>query len=195
MPTSPAFVTSDWGITRSVALSESPFTGATQVHKYAKAKWSATLTLPPMKRDQARQWQAFFMQCEGRANTFLLGDPDGKAITGGIPPSSISVAADAAIGDTSVNLTLGSGKKISQGSYLQFSTGANSRLHMVVDDNTRNGIVTIQPPLKTAITTSTAVVFVSPQGVFRMDNNDMRWTADQLSNYGITFTCSDKVRN
>ena len=38
MPTSPAFVTSDWGITRSVALSESPFTGATQVHKYAKGQ-------------------------------------------------------------------------------------------------------------------------------------------------------------
>lgn len=193
MPTSPAFTQSDWGISRTVAISESPFTGATQVHKYSKAQWTISLTLPPMKRDLARQWQAFFMKCEGRANTFLLGDPDGKVLTGGNLPTSITIAASAAIGATSVNLTIGSGKKISEGSYLQFSTGENSKLYMVVDDNTGDGVVSIQPPLKAAIATSTTVVFSAAQGVFRMDDNDLRWTADHVSRYGITFSCSEAL--
>jgi hypothetical protein len=193
MPTSPAFTTSDWGIRRTVAVSQSPFTGATQVQKYAKAQWYATLSLPPMKRSDASQWQSFFMQLEGKANTFLLGDPDAKTVLGGNAPTSISVTSSAAIGATSVSLTIGSGKKLNKGSYLQFGTGANSRLHMVVDDNTGNGAVTIQPPLKDAITTGTTVTFASAQGLFRMDSNELTWNANELSNYGITFSCSEAL--
>ena len=193
MPTSPAFTTSDWGIRRVVAVSESPFTGATQVQKYAKAQWYATLSLPPMKRNPAIQWQAFFMKLEGRANTFLLGDPDAKTVTGGNAPTSISVTSSAAIGATSVTLTIGSGKKLNKGSYLQFGTGSSSRLHMVVDDNTGNGAVTIQPPLKDAITTGTTVTFAPAKGLFRMDTNELTWNANELSNYGITFSCSEAL--
>ena len=193
MPTSPAFNTSDWGIRRAVAVSESPFTGATQVQKYAKAQWYATLSLPPMKRSQAVEWQSFFMQLEGKANTFLLGDPDAKTVMGGNAPTSISVTSSAAIGATSVTLTIGSGKKLNKGSYLQFGTGSSSRLHMVVDDNTGNGAVTIQPALKDAITTGTTVTFASARGLFRMDTNELTWSANELSNYGITFSCSEAL--
>lgn len=193
MPTSPAFTTSDWGIRRVVAVSESPFTGATQVQKYAKAQWYATLSLPPMKRSQAVEWQSFFMQLEGKANTFLLGDPDAKTVMGGNAPTSISVTSSAAIGATSVTLTIGSGKKLNKGSYLQFGTGSSSRLHMVVDDNTGNGAVTIQPALKDAITTGTTVTFASARGLFRMDTNELTWNANELSNYGITFSCSEAL--
>ena len=193
MPTSPAFTTSDWGIRRTVAVSESPFTGQTQVQKYAKAQWYATLSLPPMKRSQAVEWQSFFMQLEGKANTFLLGDPDAKTVMGGNAPTSISVTSSAAIGATSVTLTIGSGKKLNKGSYLQFGTGSSSRLHMVVDDNTGNGAVTIQPALKDAITTGTTVTFASARGLFRMDTNELTWSANELSNYGITFSCSEAL--
>jgi len=193
MPTSPAFTTSDWGIRRVVAVSESPFTGATQVQKYAKAQWYATLSLPPMKRSQAVEWQSFFMLLEGKANTFLLGDPDAKTVMGGNAPTSISVTSSAAIGATSVTLTIGSGKKLNKGSYLQFGTGSSSRLHMIVDDNTGNGAVTIQPALKDAITTGTTVTFASARGLFRMDTNELTWNANELSNYGITFSCSEAL--
>jgi len=193
MPTSPAFTTSDWGIRRAVAVSESPFTGQTQVQKYAKAQWYATLSLPPMKRSDAAQWQSFFMQLEGRYNTFLLGDPDAKTVTGGNAPTSISVTSSAAIGDTSIDLTIGSGKKLNKGSYLQFRTGLNSKLHMVVEDNTGNGAVAIQPPLKMSVGTSAVVTFASARGLFRMDTNELTWSANELSNYGITFSCSEAI--
>ena len=192
MPSTPSFKSSNWGIRRAVAIAESPFTGAQQAQVYSKAQWYATLTLPPMKRSLAVQWQAFFMKLNGRGNTFLLGDPDGKTAMGDTPPSSVSVAASAAAGATTVNLTLGTGKTLNTGSYIQFGTGSDSRLHMVVDDNTGDGNVTIEPALKAAITTSTSADISSPQGVFRMDTNELTWDADEIK-YGISFSCSEAI--
>ena len=57
----------------------------------------------------------------------------------------------------------------------------------VVDDNTGNGAVTIQPPLKAQVSINTTVDFTSAQGVFRMDSNDLTWSANELSVYGVTF--------
>lgn len=193
MPSSPAFTNSEWGIRRTVAVSESPFTGATQVQKYDRAQWYATLTLPPMKRSQAAEWQAFFMECEGRANTFLLGDPDAKTVTGGSAPSSVSFASAEPKGETSINLTIGSGKKLNKGSYLQVGTGSSAKLYMVTDNNTGNGAVAIQPPLKVAVGSGTSVDITSAQGVFRMDSNDLTWSANELSVYGVTFSCSEAL--
>lgn len=191
MPSSPAFQSSDWGIRRAVAVSESPFTGATQVQEYDKAQWYCTMTLPPMKRSQAAEWQAFFLKLRGRSNTFLLGDPDAKSVRG--TATSVSVASTKAVGATEINLTLGSGKTLNTGSYIQFGTAGSSRLYMVVDDNTGDGNVTIEPPLKAQITTSTTVTIDEPKGLFRMDSNDLNWSANYMSNYGVTFSCSEAL--
>lgn len=194
IPSSPAFTQSDWGIKRKAVISESPFTGAQQVQQYDKAQWYCTLTLPPMLRAQASAWLAFFLKCEGRKNTFLLNDPDAKSVNG--TATSCSVASGSSIGATNVQLNIASGKTINSGSYLQLGTGSDSRLYMVVDDNTQSGSntqVAIQPPLKDAITTSTSAIISSAKGNFRMDSNDMSWSADQLSRFGVTFSCSEAL--
>ena len=186
MPSSPAFTKSEWGFRRTVAKSESPFTGATQMQVYDKAQWYATLSLPPMKRSQAVEWQAFFMLLVGVSNTFLLGDPDAKVINGNAV--SCAVAVNAAAGVTEVNFTIGAGKTLNKGSYIQFGAASASRLYMVVDNNTSNGLVTIQPKLKDAITTATPALISNPQGIFRMESNDLSWSTNEVSNYGITFS-------
>jgi hypothetical protein len=186
MPSSPAFTRSEWGIKRTVSKSESPYTGATQVYKYPNSQWYANLTLPPMKRSQAVAWQAFFLSAEGIANTFLVGDPDAKAVNGSA--TSATVAATAAIGATEVNLNIGAGNTLNRGSYLQLGTAGSARLYMIVDDNTSDGIVSIQPSLKTAITGSTTAAIVNAKGAFRMANNDQSWSANEISIYGLTFS-------
>lgn len=189
MPSSPSFTNSEWGIRRAVAVSESPFTGAQQVQVYSKAQWYATLTLPPMLREQAVAWQAFFLLTGGRANTFLLGDPDAKTAIG--TATYASVAAPASVGSNTVNLTLENGATLNTGSYIQFGSSNSPKLHMIVDDNTGSGNVTIEPALKTAITTATPVTIDAPKGLFRMETNDLSWSADHVQKYGITFTCSE----
>ena len=97
-PTDVGFTKSKFSIARAVAVAESPFTGAQQVHEYDRATWKATVTLPPMKRDVAAKWLAFFMKLHGRKGTFLLGDPDCKTAQGNIT-GSVTLGADIGIGD------------------------------------------------------------------------------------------------
>jgi hypothetical protein len=191
------FTNSNWKLNRAVSVSTSPFTGESQIHEYDKAVWSATVSLPPMRRATAALWQAFFMKLHGRAGSFLLGDPDAKTAQGSIT-GSVSVTANKAIGIQAIILTVVSSNNgnvvFKAGDYVQFDTQANSRMYMVVDDATASsGSVTIniEPPLKKAITTSTAVDYTSPQCVMRMDNNDLGWDANHISTYGISFSCTE----
>ena len=192
IPSAPAFRTSDFGISRSSVISESGFTGSQQVQRYPRAQWFTNVTLPPMKRALASKWQSFFMKLEGRANTFLMGDTDAKEIRG--TTTSLSLLSGASIGATSVSLNLsGQTKTLLEGDYIQFETGSDSRLHMVTADKTGDGSVSIEPPLKAPLTTGSSVSIFNARGVFRMDSNDLSWSADEISTYGITFSCKEAI--
>ena len=196
MPSSPAFTQSSWSIKRSVAGSRSPFSGHEQVYEYSMACWQATVTLPPMKRSQAGAWQAFFLKLRGRANTFLMGDPDGKSLlagTGNIPNTATVVGSDV-IGQTSVNINMTpNSKQFKAGDYIQFGTGAASQLHMIVADKTGDGEITIEPALKVGISSSTTVTLSDTKAVMRMDSNDLGWDADHVSKYGFSFSCTEAI--
>jgi len=190
MPSSPAFTQSSWSIKRSVAGSRSPFSGHEQVYEYSMACWQATVTLPPMKRSQAGAWQAFFLKLRGRANTFLMGDPDGQSNIGTATTVSITSGTHA-IGDTTIPLTLDGTLKA--GDYVQFGTGASSQLHMIVADRSGSGTATIEPSLKVAISTSTTASISDTTAVMRMDSNDLGWDADHVSKYGFSFSCTEAL--
>ena len=193
MPTTPSFRQSEWGLRTSAAVSESPFTGHQQVYEYDRALWYAVMTLPPMRREKAAEWQAFLLKLRGRANTFLLGDPDAKSVRG--TASSCAVASSADVGDTSIDLTIGNNETLNVGSYIQLGSAASAKLYMIVDSNTASAAgaitVTIEPKLKVAITASTTAVISEPKGVFRMDATELTWSADHISNYGFTFSCTE----
>ena len=200
MPTSPSnFVTSEWRIIRTVAVSQSPFTYAQQVAKYTGSVWQTTVTLPPMKRADAGAWQSFLMQLNGRFGTFLLGDPDGKTIQGSAT-GTMSATADHSIGayDITVDgLNASQTTAFKKGDYVQFGSGATSKLHMIVADISTNGsgqaTLQIEPPLKTAISNDDVVVYASTKAVMRMDANDLGWNANNVSLYGISFSCTESL--
>ena len=66
----------------AVAISQSPFTYATQTHSYSGQLWQATVTIPPVRRDLAEPWIAFLLSLKGPTGTFLLGDPNCKTPRG-----------------------------------------------------------------------------------------------------------------
>ena len=199
MPTSPSnFVTSEWRIIRTVAVSQSPFTYAQQVAKYTGSVWQTTVTLPPMKREDAGAWQSFLMQLNGRFGTFLLGDPDGKTIQGSAS-TVISVNGDHSIGafDVVVDGCTASSTEFKKGDYVQFGSGASSKLHMIVADITSDGsgnaTLQIEPPLKTALSDDDVVTYSDTKAIMRMDANDLGWNANNVSLYGISFSCTESL--
>ncbi len=199
LPTTPAFSKARWSLKRVTAVSESPFTGQQQVFDYGYALWQAVLTLPPMMRSDAANWEAFMMKLHGRKGTFLLGDPDAKVIQGGANTTA-TLNADIAVGDfvvpintNNVNMT----NVFKAGDYIQIGSAAAAKLYMIVDNATSNssGVasVNVEPAVKTAASSGASVDYTAAQGVFRMDTADLGWDTNEVSRYGITFSCTEAL--
>jgi len=155
------------------------------------------MTLPPMKKDKAAQWLAFFMSLRGRRGTFKLGDQDRKTIQGtatgtvrvnGASQTGNQVALD--------GFTASRANVFKAGDYIQI----NSYLYMVIEDVNADGSgeanVKIEPALRSGIETinnDDAVIYSSTTTLMRLDNNEFQWDTDQVSNYGISFACSEAL--
>ena len=194
MPSTPAFVSQQWSTIRGTGMSESPFTGGQQTVEFAYAKWKAVLTLPPMRRPQASAWTAFFAKLHGRRGTFLLGDQDAKVpqinkITAGTINGDVTLSSNADIGDTILNITGTTAFKA--GDYIQLGSASSSRLYIVVEDQAGGSTIQVEPKLKASATSGSTVTYNSPQGLFRMDSNELMWDTNAVSVYGISFSCTE----
>lgn len=199
-PTTIGVQKSEWGIQRTVGFSQSPFTGGQQVYEHTFALWNAVISLPPMSRSQVSEYQTFFMQLHGRRGTFLMGDPDAKTPLGNATQTNLSVGSGASIGALDVivtGLTGSQAQALKKGDYIQFGTGADAKLHMVVADADANvggqATIEIEPALKVAITTSTTVTIRNTVGVWRMNTNELNWNSDRVSKYGFSFSCQEAL--
>ena len=290
MPSTPNFIRSNFVLRRAVGTVASPYTGKIRTQEYDGVYWEATVTLPPMRRNVAKNWQSFLLELNGPVNHFKFADPDAllnqgtynandlkakdRINQGSIEldfssttqtitaPSNTTPFANAVVGDfivvtgsanpenngthkittktnsytvvvesesgglvteadktgctiksnqkgaTGINLSASSSSAtgtIKKGDYLQITSsstaGANPVQYvMVTDDATLNVIggedtygVKIQPKLRTAITQNHLVRFATPKGLFRLTTKDVDWDADNISNYGISFSCIEVV--
>lgn len=286
MPTTPNFVTSNFRLVRSVGSVASPYTGKVRTQEYDGVFWEASVTLPPMRRSTALNWQSFLLELEGPINHFKFADPDALTNTGAYDGTTLlsdhrinassqtlsfnntnnvitgtgNVFANIVVGDfifisgaeenpnngqhkvttktdsntirvdttlttasndsgisiicnqkgaTGLNLDASSNSAtgtIKKGDYLQITGGTSAtgnpvQYVMVTQDaslTTSGGSpdqygVSIQPKLRTAFTNNHVVRFATPKGLFRLSTNTVDWDADNISNYGISFSCIEVV--
>ena len=76
MPTTPNFLSSEFSLVRTIGNSISPFTGQQKVQEFDNVFWQAQVTLPPMNRTTAVNWQSFLSRLKGTTNVFQFADPD-----------------------------------------------------------------------------------------------------------------------
>jgi hypothetical protein len=290
MPSTPNFIRSNFVLRRTVGSVASPYTGKVRTQEYDGVYWEATVNLPPMRRDVAKNWQSFLLELNGPVNHFKFADPDAllnqgtynandlkakdRINQGSIEldfssttqtitaPSNTTPFANAVVGDfivvtgsanpenngthkittktnsytvvvesesgglvteadktgctiksnqkgaTGINLSASSTSAtgtIKKGDYLQITSSSTAGSNpvqyvMVTDDATLNVIggedtygVKIQPKLRTAITQNHLVRFATPKGLFRLTTKDVDWDADNISNYGMSFSCIEVV--
>ena len=194
MPTNSGFTQSEFRLIRKVGMTESPFTGAQQVYEFDYALWAGNVSLPPMKREKAREWIAFLMKLHGRRGTFLLGDPDAKTAQGDIS-GVVTVSGAHSAGDYVLSLDTAQNSETDQfkiGDYIQVGSGAAAKLHLIVENSGTSGVtgivdVTIEPALKVAYSGGESVSYTDPVGNFRLQDNDVSWSADHVSKFGISF--------
>lgn len=164
----------------AVAYSQSPFTYAGQAHAYSGQMWQADISLPAMKRADAEQWIAFLVSLRGQYGTFTLNDPSATSPRGTATSATISGST----GDSSVSVTM-TGTLLA-GDYIQLGTGADARLHKVLQDQSGTGTLEIWPALR-ADQSSVSADLTSASGVFRLASNQQSWSVNEASVYGITF--------
>ena len=197
LPTVTGIKTQNFGLTRTISVSQSPFTKQEQVYQHDGEQWKATFTLPPMKKDSASIWLAFLMSLRGRRGTFKMGDQDRKTIQG-TATETILVNGAAQTGNA-INLdgfTASRANVFLAGDYIQI----NSYLYMISANVTADGsgeaTVYVEPSLRTgieAINDNTTVVYSNTTTVMRLDTNFTNWDTNQVSIYGISFSCSEAL--
>ena len=126
----------------------------------------------------------------GRRGTFLLGDADGKVpqinkITAGTINGDVTLGANADIGDTV--LTISGTTAFRAGDYIQLGSASSARLYMIVEDQGGGSTIQVEPKIKASATSGSTVTYNSPQGLFRMDSNEIMWDTNAVSVYGISF--------
>jgi hypothetical protein len=170
----------------AVAISQSPFTFQQQVVAHPGQRWAASISLPPMKRQDAESWVAFLLSLYGQVGTFLLSDPNCSAPRGTATSATLTGSA----GSTSPTITM-TGTLLA-GDYISLGSGATARLHKVVQNRSGNGTIEIWPALRSSVT-GASVDLTEAKGRFRLKDNITQWSINEISSYGITFDCVEAL--
>lgn len=170
----------------AVAIDQSPFSFSQSVYHWGGEMWQADITLPPMDRADAEQWNAFLTSLRGQYGTFLMGDSRGKVARG----TASSATVTGALGASSLSVTM-TGTLLA-GDYIQLGTGSDATLHKVLEDQSGDGTLEIWPAIRKA-RTAVAATIADARGLFRLSTNDIGWTIDQLNKYGITIPAIEAI--
>lgn len=184
-----------------VAITESPFTFSQQVVRHAGARWSATITIPPVKREDSEYWNSFLLRLRGKFGTFLLGDPNGATPRG----SAASAAGTPVVNGASQTgnelaidgLPASATGYLKAGDYIQLGSGSTARLYKVLEDVNSNGsgeaTLNLWPDLRSSPNDDATVVVSNAKGVFRLTSNEAVWTINNAGFYAINFAAVEAL--
>jgi hypothetical protein len=195
-----AFQSSEITITSKavVAVSESPDSLVEQVQVKQGQRWSASIKLRPMKRENAEQVVAFLLQLNCREGTFYLGDTANKLPRGIGTSSSLRVdgTATARSNDlATIGWTPNVTGIVKAGDWLQVGSGSTVRLHKILadanSDSSGRASLLLWPKTRSAYASGLACSVTNPVGLFRLASPETNWTVDLFRVYSITVNAQE----
>lgn len=187
------------GITPTVAVSASPFSGVQQVYEWPNVTWRASFDVVAKGRTEWAVLQAFIASLRGRFGTVLIYPYQGVRPRGTTNTAGVTVATGGAAAQArSINLSgMGAGRTLLAGDFLQLGSGATTRLHQVVEsataDGSGNATVTIEPPLRTSYSAAAAVTLLKPCTLMRSVSNDGASTVELGGVITASFSFSEAL--
>ena len=213
IPTNVGFISSDFSLNRTLGVTVSPFSGKQRTQEYDATYWTGRVTLAPMRRSQAVEWQSFLTALEGQKNYFKMVDPDGKVPQGTYNGSRFlgDVRVNGGTNVTSIALTF-SGSIITAGSTIfnglvagDFFTvsGANNEENnstFKIKSKTNNSVVVVDHVLTAESGTAGCKVRQNIKGASALSlkavNTSVLGTVkagDYLAVYSAASTDADKI--
>ena len=186
LPTSIGIAEITLSANNAVAISQSPFTFQQQIIRHPGQRWTASVSIPPVRRDLAEPWVAFLLAMNGPVGTFLLGDPNAKAPQGTATSATITGAA------RSSSPTITMAGTLLAGDYIQIGSGVTATLHKVLQDKNGTGTIEIWPALRSTASSAT-VTLTNTVGRFRLSGTQQSFNINDASIYGISFDCVEAL--
>jgi hypothetical protein len=186
LPTSIGIAQITLSANNAVAISQSPFTFQQQIIRHPGQRWTASVSIPPVRRETAEPWVAFLLALNGPVGTFLLGDPNAKAPRGTATSATITGTA----GNSSPTITMVG--TLLAGDYIQIGSGATATLHKVLVNRSGTGTLEVWPALRSTVTGAT-VTLTNTVGRFRLSNTQQSFDINNASFYGISFDCVEAL--
>jgi hypothetical protein len=181
-----------WGVRRYDGFAESIPSGNIQTQLAGVPRWTMSLRAPQgVTEAEAVVWRALLLGLRGRVNYLKAWNPSQTTIRGTAGGTMVTDGSHAA-GATTLNVTVTGtgqvGNTILSGSPLTIGTGiGTSQLVHTITDATFTNVggnsdiaLTIEPPLRTAFSSSTAITRTNAFTYFKQDGNATRWR-----HYGI----------
>jgi len=144
-------------------------------------KFSATY--PPMRRSDFAPVLAFIMKQRSQKETFQIALPDLKNAKGNVSGTVLVNGAHTA-GDTTITVDAMTGT-LKAGDFVKF--GGDTKVYMVVADVTADGsneaTLTIEPPLRSALSDNASVTYDGVEFTVRLTNDIQQFNTDDLDLY------------
>ena len=189
-PTSPTPQNASIGSEQNTIVSVTT-SGRVQTRQIDGQKFTLTLSYPPMTRQNFAPIKAFIMKQRARLNTFTIIPPV-ISNAQGVATGTISVDGSVSAGATTCTIdgmTVSTNGILKAGDYFRFS-GAD-KVYMAVEDldadGSGSGTLTFEPPLRTAVTDDTALVYDNVDFTVRLRNDiqEYSFVTNNLYKYEI----------
>lgn len=189
-PTSPVASDAQIGSEQNTIVSVTT-SGRVQTRQIDGQKFTLTLSYPPMTRQNFAPIKAFIMKQRARLNTFTIIAPV-ISNAQGVATGTISVDGAISAGATTCTIdgmTLSTNGILKAGDYFRFT--GQDKVYMAVEDldadGTGSGTLTFEPPLRTAVTDNTELVYDNVDFTVRLRNDvqEYSFVTNNLYKYEI----------
>ena len=182
-----------WVPQTSVAMTESPFSFAQQVHKHPGQRRQVTVKLAAMDASTAREWIAFFINLNGPQGTFFLSDTVGQNPSGWRGTPQVDGA-----GQTGKKLNYSDGaissRMLAAGEWVSIGDRLHQTTEDIWSDGSGDGTLLLWPELASAPNDDSPIEVTTPKGTFRMTAiPSYSWTVNRLMQ-GVSFTAVEVVQ-
>lgn len=178
-----------WKMETNHALAASPFSGHVQAQRGQLERWSFTLELRRLTREEMQVAQGFFLALEASLGLFRMHDPAARLPLGTATGTPV-LAATADPGDRTLSIsgfTPSVSTILKAGDWIQIGDQLAKVVADVASDAAGAATVTIWPKVMVEVPITTAVVVRGAQGIFRFTSQLPEWTADS-SERGRPYT-------
>lgn len=162
--------------------------------------WKVSLELDRVPQNQTGAYDAISVQLRGAANQLEIWKIDRPAPVGTMR-GTMTLNGSHASGATTLSISAGVGQAATTlvaGDMLGVGSATTQQVVMVIAAATADGSgdisVSVQPPLRNAFTTGSAVTWDKPKALFRLISSSPFWTSQDTTSSGWAADLMEDVR-